>query len=76
MHDAEDEKTLRDTVDAALAQINEKPEIYELIELYRHLLMTGILVWGIPKEEADVMWEEVLMYIKKIPAHVIEEPWQ
>ena len=46
------------------------PDKYSVEEIFRHMLMTGILVWGIPKEEADAMWEELLVYIEKVPEEV------
>lgn len=64
------------TLYGGMRLLDDGPEKYNLIELYRHLLMTGILTWGIPKAEADVMWEEVLTYIRMIPDSVIEAPWR
>lgn len=64
------------TLYGAIRLLDENPEKYELIELYHHLLMTGILVWGVPKEEAEVMWKELLTYAEKIPEEIIKAPLQ
>lgn len=54
------------TIYGGLRLIDADPERYSLMEIYRHMIMTGILVWGIPKPEADAMWEELSVYLKKI----------
>ena len=64
------------TLYGAIRLLDENPAKYDLIDLYRHLLMTGILVWGIAKEQADAMWEEVVEYLKKIPNEVIRQNWR
>ncbi len=58
------------TIYGGLRLIDADPQKYSPTEIFRHLIMTGILVWGIPKEEADAMWEELMVYIKKVPEEV------
>ena len=58
------------TIYGGLRLIDADPDKYSAEEIFRHMIMTGILVWGIPKEEADAMWEELLVYIEKVPEDV------
>lgn len=62
------------TIYGGLRLMDAFPEKYTPREIYRHMIMTGILVWGIPKEEADAMWDELLVYINKIPDSRLREP--
>lgn len=64
------------TIYGGIRLLDVDPEKYDLIEVYRHMIMTGILVWGIPKEEADAMWEELMVYIKKVPQDVVERAYE
>lgn len=61
------------TIYGGIRLIDADPSKYSPVEVFRHMIMTGILVWGIPKEEADAMWDDLLIDIERIPEEILKK---
>ena len=66
--------TVYGNVYGAIRLIDSFPERYTLLEIFQHIVTTGMMIWGIPKEKADEIWENMLIYAEKIPEEEIAKP--
>lgn len=49
----------------------EHPDKYDPREMFKHCIISCISIWGIPKEKAENIWDDIQYYISLIPEEEI-----